>query len=276
MRGPVVSYLFDHEGKRERERLLTMERGMDPATIQCLESLGISEGWRCLEVGAGLGSMAKWLCSRVGPSGKVVATDLETKFLEVIEADNLEVRQHDIGADDLEESAFDLVHARKVLEHMRNPDPALERMAAALRPGGWLVVEDGDLASLPPHVSGIEEVWFRRGYGAFIEAMSTAGFDPTLGIRLGDKLRALGLTEVGLRGSGGEWTGSHTSVFLMTFERLRERIVDLGLLSAEEADRFLEDIRSPEFHALTAIHFIAWGRSPDSRSSGTEARPRAD
>jgi adenylate cyclase len=199
-----VKYLFDHGGNRERERLATMERGGDPGTIQCLESLGIAEGWSCLEVGAGLGSIAEWLCRRVGPSGRVVATDLETKYLEAIEAPNLEVRQHDITADELEESTFDLVHARKVLEHMRNPDPALERMAAALRPGGWLVVEDGDLASLTPHVSGIDDAWFRRGYSKFIEAMSTAGFNPTLGIHLGDKLRALGLAEVGLRGSGWE------------------------------------------------------------------------
>jgi SAM-dependent methyltransferase len=259
-----VKYLFDHGGNRERERLATMERGGDPGTIQCLESLGIAEGWSCLEVGAGLGSIAEWLCRRVGPSGRVVATDLETKYLEAIEAPNLEVRQHDITADELEESTFDLVHARKVLEHMRNPDPALERMAAALRPGGWLVVEDGDLASLTPHVSGIDDAWFRRGYSKFIEAMSTAGFNPTLGIHLGDKLRALGLAEVGLRGSGWEWSGGgdRPSVFVMTFERLRDRIVDLGLLSGEEADRFLTNIRSPEFRAITAIHFIAWGKRP--------------
>jgi SAM-dependent methyltransferase len=269
-----MTYLFDHAGKQERERLATMQAGGDPATIQCLESLGVDEGWRCLEVGAGLGSIAGWLCRRVGSSGHVVATDLETKFLEAIDAPNLEVRQHDIGADDLEESAFDLVHARKVLEHMPNPDPPLARMAAALRPGGWLVVEDADLVSLN-HVSGIDRVWFRRGHGAFIEALSSAGYNPELGIHLGDKLRALGLTQVDLRGAGGEWSGrarpadatasredEGPSVFVMTFERVRERIVEMGLLSAEEADRFLEDIRAPEFRAMTALHFIAWGRKP--------------
>ena len=257
-----MTYLFDHGEKSERKRLAIMAAGGDPGTIACFESLGVTEGWHCLEVGAGAGSITEWLCGRVGRSGRVVSTDLQTKFLEAIDAPNLEVRQHDIGRDPLEESAFDLVHARKVLEHMPDPDPALEKMAAALRPGGWLVVEDPDLVSLR-HVSGIDPEWFDRGHSAFIEALSSAGYDPTLGIRLGDKLRGLGLVDVGLRGAGGEsGGGDKPSVLALTLERVRDRILDMGLLSNEEIDRFLRDVRSPDFRAVTAIHFIAWGRRP--------------
>src|SRR5438105_4243155 len=113
-----MAYLFSHEEKKERERLAAIEAMGDPFTIECLEKIGVGERWRCLEIGAGGGSIAEWLCGRVGPSGKVVATDLQTKFLEAIEASNLEVRKHDITQGDLEHETFDLVSARKVLEHL--------------------------------------------------------------------------------------------------------------------------------------------------------------
>ena len=115
-----MPYLFTHEEKTERERLAAIEAACDPITIECLEKIGVADGWHCLEVGGGGGSMAEWLCGAVGPSGRVVATDLQTKFLEAIDAPNLEVRRHDITGEDLEPDTFDLVMARKVLEPLEN------------------------------------------------------------------------------------------------------------------------------------------------------------
>src|SRR5437762_2556781 len=165
-----MPYLFTHEDKAERERLAAIEAAANPFTIECLEKIGVGEGWRCLEVGAGAGSIAEWLCRRVGPNGKVVATDLQTKFLETMEAPNLEIRRHDITTDELEAGAFDLVSARKVLEHLADPTAALRRMAAALRPGGWILVEDSDLASFL-RVSFPQRERFERAYMKFLEAL---------------------------------------------------------------------------------------------------------
>src|SRR5438309_9955657 len=169
-----MPYLFTHEDKAERERLAAIEAGLDPLTIECLEKIGVGEGWRCLEIGAGGGSIAEWLCGRVGPSGKVVATDLQTKFLEAIEASNLEVRKHDITKRDLEQETFDLVSARKVLEHLPEPTQALSRSAAAVRPGGWLLVEDTDLAPRR-HSSCRHPQRVQPPYPQFIEARSSGG-----------------------------------------------------------------------------------------------------
>ena len=103
-----MAYLFSHEDQRERERLAAIEAVGDPFTIECLESIGVGDGWNCLEIGAGGGSMTEWLCNRVGPEGRVVATDLQTKFLEAIDAANLEVRRHDISEEDLGGETFDV------------------------------------------------------------------------------------------------------------------------------------------------------------------------
>lgn len=75
-------YLFDNNWMQARLRLSTLETIEDPATIDHLEKIGIAEGWNCLEVGAGGGSITEWLCRRVGPTGNVVATDVNTRYLD--------------------------------------------------------------------------------------------------------------------------------------------------------------------------------------------------
>lgn len=257
-----MAYLFEHSWEHERERLAAIERG-DAATVECLTAIGVAEGWRCLEVGAGAGSIARWLCQRVGPRGRVVATDLEVKFLEETHAENLEIRRHDILLDPLEEDAFDLVHARKVLEHLPAYKTALQRMLAAARSGGCILVEDADLLSLF-HASCSDLHFFARAYRAFIDTMCSSGYQADLGLHLGSQLRELGLCDVQVRGWTSEWTGAgdQPSTWVLTFEKIRGRVVEQGRLTSEEADRLLAEVRSPDFRAITGVHFAAWGRKP--------------
>ena len=93
-------------------------------------------------MGAGGGSIASWLCERVGNEGRVLATDLEPCFLQMLPFDNLEVRRHDIRMEGLAESQFDLAHARLVLMHLPGREIALQRRIDSLKPGGWIVVEE--------------------------------------------------------------------------------------------------------------------------------------
>lgn len=259
-----MSYPFEHSWQHERERLAAIEGGLDAYSIACLHAIGVAPGWRCLEVGAGAGSVARWLCERVAPSGRVVATDLETGFLDELDAANLEVRRHDITRDPLEAESFDLVHARKVLEHLPEPETALSRMVEATRRGGWLLVEDADLVSLR-HASPSDPDFFDRAYTAFLDAMAAGGYQADLGLHLGDALRRQGLRDVQVRGWTAEWTGagSSPSVYLRTFQKIQDRVVAAGDISAQEAARFLADIQSPGFRAITAVHFAAWGRRSD-------------
>jgi len=259
-----VKYLFEHSWEHERERLAAIEGGLDNYSIACLTAIGVASGWRCLEVGAGAGSIARWLCERVTSRGSVVATDLETSFLEKIEATNLEVRRHDITLDSLEDETFDLIHARKVLEHLPKPEQALERMHGATRRGGWILIEDADLVSLM-HASVSDPEFFQRAYSAFMRCMVANGYHADLGLHLGDALRRLGLHNVQVRGWVGEWTGAgaNPSVYLRTFEKIREKVIACGELSGADSDRFLAEIQLPEFRAITAVHFAAWGQRPD-------------
>jgi 2-polyprenyl-3-methyl-5-hydroxy-6-metoxy-1,4-benzoquinol methylase len=40
--------------------------------------------------------------------------------------------------------SFDLVHTRWVLHHLPHPERVISRLQAALRPGGWILIEEGD------------------------------------------------------------------------------------------------------------------------------------
>ena len=135
-------YVFDNAAPQARARLAALADVHDDGTIRQLLARGVAGGWKCLEIGGGLGTVTRWLSDRVGAEGHVLTTDIDTRFLETIGRGNVEVRRHDIVTDPLPESAFDIVYARLVLEHVSDPDVALDRMLVAVRPGGWLMIED--------------------------------------------------------------------------------------------------------------------------------------
>lgn len=146
--GEQTYFASNEKDEVELKRLRLLEEMFDPPTIHRLEMIQASEGWNCLEVGAGAGSVAQWLATRVRPTGKVVATDIDLRFLRKISAPNLEIRQHDIIKDDLETGQYDLVHCRGLLMHLSEPEKGLNRMANAVCPGGWLFIEEFDYGSV--------------------------------------------------------------------------------------------------------------------------------
>jgi ubiquinone/menaquinone biosynthesis C-methylase UbiE len=88
----MSSYVFDQAWKKERQRLQAIEYLYDGSTIRRLTELGVSEGWRCLEVGCGAGGVTLWMADQVASTGQVVATDLDTRFLDGHGRGNLDVR----------------------------------------------------------------------------------------------------------------------------------------------------------------------------------------
>lgn len=65
----------------ERTRVRLLEQFHDPLTARQLDAIGVGEGWRCLDVGAGAGSVTRMLAGRVGASDSVLAVDLDTSLL---------------------------------------------------------------------------------------------------------------------------------------------------------------------------------------------------
>src|SRR5215471_18531014 len=138
-------YLLDSAAPPAGQRFSGLEATFDGATFGYLAATGVGAGWSCWEIGAGGGSVARWVAGQVAPAGSVLATDLEIKWM-VAESAAVRVERHDVTADPIPENAYDLIHARLVLVHLPERDRILAALAAALRPGGWLVVEDFDSA----------------------------------------------------------------------------------------------------------------------------------
>jgi len=236
-------YVYDQGFAQERARLAGIESLWDPGSQALLDELGISPGWKCLEVGAGGGSLVGWMTGR---GATVMAVDIDTRFIESLASDVVEVRRLDLRTDELPQSAFDLVHARLVLEHLTERRQIIDRLAATLRPGGWLVIEDYDWG--PFGFEG-EDPQFERMAGAVLTFMQRAGVEHRYGRRLVSDIADAGLTDV--RGEGRARVIDSSSpgfdFFRLSFESLRGAIVDAGLISDEDADataaRFGETMR---------------------------------
>jgi SAM-dependent methyltransferase len=142
------TYLLEHDWEQEPRRLQLLEQHADPTTFRRLRATGIRPGLRCLEIGAGRGSIARWLADEVGPTGHVTALDLDTSLLNWLEEPNLDIVEGDVLEIDLPERSFDLIHARLVLMHIPERRRALERIFSWLRPGGWLVSEELDAMAI--------------------------------------------------------------------------------------------------------------------------------
>ena len=122
----MAEYILDRSWEPELRRLELQEHTLDPLTLDHLGRIGVREGWRCLEVGAGAGSVVRWLSDRVGAAGKVFAIDIDTKLIDHLSGPTVEVHQEDLMSADLS-GGFDLVHCRLVLGHLQHKEEALDR-----------------------------------------------------------------------------------------------------------------------------------------------------
>src|SRR4051794_15064967 len=108
-------YAYDQGWAEERARLAGIEALGDTGTRDLLIRHGARPGAAVLEVGAGGGSIVEWLAGQVGPTGRVLATDLDTRFVDPLASEVVQVRRADVLADDLPEGEFDVAHSRLVL-----------------------------------------------------------------------------------------------------------------------------------------------------------------
>jgi SAM-dependent methyltransferase len=231
----------------EDERLSLLERLFDPASRRRRDL--VQPGWRCLEVGAGRGSMAVWLAERVGSSGHVVATDIDVAYLERLNHPNLEVRRHNIldgSLDALGPESFDLVCCRLVLFWLAGKqETAIRRMVQCLRPGGWLVDEDGDWGTVAPvdpthpNYASYHYAWQGGEWWAL------RGYDPAFGRKLPALFERCGLQNIHHEASAEVVRGG--SPWAQWWRGSLE-----GMRASEQADGSLTGAREEEYQALTA------------------------
>ena len=217
-------YAFPHSAEDESRRLQLLEqRRLDPLTKRRIHRLGVGKSARCLEIGGGRGSITRWLSDVVGPTGRVIATDLEIGFLTEIDASNVEVIRHDIRTDTFPPGSFDLIHARAVLMRISPSVDPLRRIVTWLAPGGWA---KGRSLLRQVHQLGLEDV----GADAEIDIIQ-AGTDLAEFYRLSQAALALPKVQV-------------------------------GALSLEQATAIIDRADDDDLLACGFVHIGVWGRRP--------------
>jgi len=251
-------YAFPHAGANERRRLELFAERLDPLTVRRITALGLPPGARCLEVGAGRGSIARWLRDYVGPVGRVTATDLDTGFLSELSLPNLEVLRHDVTSDEFPAGSFDLVHVRAVVMHLPDRMAVLRRMVSWLAPGGWLLAEECDFGSW---LGDFDPVWAAHP-SAWHEAFPNGSL--AQGRAVLRQIHQLGLADIG---ADAELDIVRPGTELAEFYRLSiaamaGRLISSGVMTAAAEARLEARLDEPDFLGCGFAYIGAWGRRP--------------
>jgi len=224
--------------------------------------------------------MAVWLAEKVGESGKVVATDIDVTYLKRLQLPNLEVRQHNILTDSLDTlgpGSFDLVCSRLTLFWLAGKqESAIRRMVECLRPGGWVVDEDGDWGTIAP--VDPSHPYYARYHGAYRggEWWTSRGYDPTFGRKLPVLFERCGLKNVRHEATAEVVRGG--SPWAQWWQETLEAIRDWeqgghGLTAAreEEYKALIAPWTDPSFCFLNALVHACWGQRPGHKPTSSSS-----
>lgn len=252
--------LFEPQRPGEGARLDAAALVYDPLTTRRLRALGAGPGSRCLEVGAGTGTVARWLLEEAGVE-EVVALDRDTSRLDLPADPRLRVVAGDLTDESLCPGSFDLVHARFVLMHLPQRRRLITRLVGWLAPGGRLLL--GDALEVPDALDTSSA--YRRTMDALWEALrSTIGTDTSSVPAYPHFLREEGLRHVGAEMHVPPLVagGALARFWSETLSRTRPALEGTGLVDASVVDEALAYLASPRLAELGPGMVMAWGQRP--------------
>jgi SAM-dependent methyltransferase len=220
------TYAFDNDDADAADRHRHLADVLDGFTCARLSGLGDLTGWRCLELGAGGGSVARWLADRVGPTGRVTATDVNIRHLPT--DGGYTVLQHDLATEPTPEGPWDLIHARLVLVHVKGRREILRRLAATLAPGGALAVEEWDGTLGHPMLASPDSdvVQLFNAYTQTVrDVLAASGNDPDWARKVHGAMLEDGLVDVDTELQARSWSGGTAGALL--------NAVNIGQLGTE-------------------------------------------
>ncbi|PSM47987.1 SAM-dependent methyltransferase [Chroococcidiopsis sp. CCALA 051] len=254
---------------KELARLQAIERVFDPASRQRIQATGISPNWCCLEVGAGAGSIARWMAEIVGENGKVVAVDLNTRFVAKSKRANIEIIESDIRHLALKSQSFDLIHTRYVLIHVPEFQVALAKMLDLLKPGGWIVIEEPDFSAARA-IAGNEAACqsMNRVNEAIAQMFASRGMDYAFGVKLPTIFQQLNLQELSVENDTPLAPGGSgiATVMKMSAERLADKYIATGKATQQDIERYCQIAEDPQSWAIYYSTIGATARKVVSKS----------
>jgi SAM-dependent methyltransferase len=246
-------------GQQGKDRLRLLSDVLFPTTSRLLRDAGLARGMRCLDVACGGGHVTLFLAREVGPDGAVVGTDADAEILALARADaaaeglhNVEFRladvQREAGA-----GQQDLIYARFILTHLRDPRAGIEAMLRASRPGGMIVIEDIDFSGsfCHPHTPA-----YQRHVELYRQVVQRRGGDSDIGPRLPGLLRDAGLQDVRVNVVQPVFLeGPGKAIPSITMQRIAASLIGEGLAAADEIESIVAglDVVAADRHTLVGL-----------------------
>ena len=251
-------------------RLFILHNIYSPAGRRILLKAGLQPGMRIADFGCGVGLVTRMLAEMTGPGGEVFGLDVHAEQLEqavrICESGgfrNVSFVHADACRSGLARRSFDLVYCRFLLLHLPNPESCLREMYEVLKPGGLLVIEDGDLASaesLPPTALNAFAELFTR-------LASKRGLDYSLARNLFHMVKAAGFSDPGIEIHQPALTrGDNRFLLKWSVEEAAASLIGAGLISREELAWKLADMQAatedPDVLVLAPRMSVVWARKP--------------
>lgn len=247
-----TKYLFKTGSDLGRRHMDYLAQMLDGHTFGVLDPI-TRPGQRCLDLGAGGGSVTRWLADRVGPTGKVVAIDIDTSH--VTDGPVISAHRHDIndGLSGPLAGPYDLIHARLTLTHLPRRDEIFAGLVDALAPGGWIVI--GDCTGRPLSVVSARgeqdaAVWERIQHLSHGVVSPAGGIDFGWAHRISDAMVVAELSDIhGIEVSETVDGGSPGALLHAALNlQAKDPLLAAGA-EPWELERYQELTRDPDFRA---------------------------
>jgi len=257
-------------GEAAVRRLSALHRVYSPAGRRILLRAGLKPGMAVADFGCGVGATTRMLAEMVGPAGHITGIDVSAAQLEqgrrLCKAEgisNATFVEASATATGLPRDSFDLVYCRFLLLHLVDPAACLREMLAILKPGGVLVVEDGDLTSAGSAPASSLH-WFADLFGRL---GPTRGLDYALANRLYHLVKAAGFPEPAIEiHQPAVARGDDRFLLKWSVEEAAPAYIAAGLVTDDEMSAILSDMdrdtKNPEILALMPRMSLVWARKP--------------
>lgn len=266
------SYFLGYR-QAEQERLERQAEELAADSNWLFDHVGVSAGWRVVEIGCGPQGCLGLLAGRVGAAGRVVGVERSAEqvqraqgFVAAGSLANVEVLHGDGRATGLPAQSFDLATARLVLVNIPQPEGLLQEMVRLVRPGGMVAMHEADSSAQrcdPPHPAQTR----------LLELLNASaqldGIDRTIGPKVPRLMREAGLVDIRVQPWVHAYPVGHGRRFLLLdfVENARARLVHHQLIGEVELTELTAHLRrhleDPETLVLSSVFVQAWGRKPE-------------
>ena len=259
----VQRYILDGSDDDLRRLVAASELLADSART-ALRRSGIQAGWSVIECGCGPVGALTVMAELAGQAGRVVGVELNPaaarraqSVVDALGLENVQVIAGDVN--ELEMAAaggpFDLAFTRLFLMHQPDPVRTLRQISGLLRPGGWIIAQEPLLNPAPrsfPHLGALDAYWQLA-----IKLVEGLGVPANSVERLPESAAAADLEVVRVDGSFAVSTPDRAfGIHAATLAAARERATAAGLVSGEEIDALVAELRA------AADHGHEWATSP--------------